>query len=94
MKTSRITIQKVLITEKGTRLAESDNQYLFNVHPEANKIEIRRAVEEHFKVHVTNVNTLNRLGKFKRDRRNNYGRRASVKRAVVTLKDGEKIELT
>lgn len=94
MKSSRVIIQKVLITEKGTRLTESDNQYLFNVHPDANKIEIRQAVENHFKVHVTSVNTMNRLGKMKRDRRNSYGRRSSVKRAVVTLKEGERIELT
>lgn len=94
MKSSRAVIQKVLLTEKGTRLTESDNQYLFNVHPEANKIEIRQAVEQMFKVHVTGVNTLNRLGKLKRDRRQQYGRRVSVKRAVVTLKAGDKIELT
>jgi len=94
MKSSQILIDKVVVTEKGTRLGESDNQYLFNVHPDANKIEIKRAVEEMFKVTVENVNTLNRLGKLKRDRKFKYGRRASIKRAVVTLKEGDKIEIT
>ncbi|HMO50864.1 MAG TPA: 50S ribosomal protein L23 [Kiritimatiellia bacterium] len=94
MKNTQIIIDKVVVTEKGTRLGSSDNQYLFNVHPDANKIEIKQAVEEMFKVSVTKVNTMNRLGKLKRDRKFRYGRRASVKRAVVTLKEGDKIELT
>lgn len=94
MKASRMVIQKVLVTEKGTRLAEAENQYLFNVNPEANKIEIRQAVQDLFKVHVVNVNTLTRKGKMKRDRRFKTGRRSDVKRAIVTLKEGEKIELT
>lgn len=94
MRASQIIINKVVVTEKGTRLSESDNQYLFNVAPEANKIEIKRAVEEMFKVKVDKVNTLNRLGKLKRDRKFKYGRRPSFKRAVVTLKEGDKIELT
>ena len=94
MKSPRFVIEKVMLTEKGTRLTESDNQYLFNVHPDANKIEIKKAVEEMFKVNVVQVNTMNRLGKLKRDRKFKYGRRSSVKRAVVTLKAGDKIELT
>lgn len=94
MRASQIIIDKVVVTEKGTRLGESDNQYLFNVVPGANKIEIKRAVEEMFKVKVDKVNTLNRLGKLKRDRKGKYGRRPSFKRAVVTLKEGDKIELT
>jgi large subunit ribosomal protein L23 len=51
-------------------------------------------VEEMFKVKVEKVNTMNRLGKLKRDRKFKYGRRASIKRAVVTLKEGDKIEIT
>ncbi len=94
MKSTQIIINKVVVTEKGTRLSESDNQYLFNVHPDANKIEIKKAVEEMFKVTVDKVNTSNRLGKLKRDRKFKYGRRPSLKRAVVTLKDGDKIDLT
>jgi len=94
MKASRIVIDKVMLTEKGTRLTESSNQYLFNVNPNSNKIEIKKAVEEMFKVSVTRVNTMNRMGKLKRDRKQKYGRRSAVKRAVVTLKAGEKIEIT
>lgn len=94
MKSSQIIINQVVVTEKGTRLGSSDNQYLFNVATGANKIEIKQAVEEMFKVKVDKVNTMNRLGKLKRDRRGKYGRRASFKRAVVTLKEGDKIELT
>jgi large subunit ribosomal protein L23 len=94
MKGSQIVIDKVVVTEKGTRIGESDNQYLFNVATGANKIEIRKAVEEMFKVKVEKVNTMNKAGKLKRDRRGKYGRRAAIKRAIVTLKEGDKIELT
>lgn len=94
MKDSRAIIQRVLLTEKGTGLTEKLNQYVFRVHPASNKIEIRRAVEELFKVKVTKVNTMNRQGKNKRLRTMNYGKTAAWKRAVVTLKAGDKIELT
>lgn len=94
MKPTLAIIKKVMLTEKGTRLSTDHNQYLFNVHPDANKIEIKKAIEEMFKVSVVRVNTMNRIGKMKRDRRFRMGRRASVKRAVVTLKAGDKIELT
>ncbi|HMO05194.1 MAG TPA: 50S ribosomal protein L23 [Kiritimatiellia bacterium] len=94
MKPTLAIIKKVLLTEKGTRLSTDLNQYLFNVHPDANKIEIKKAIEDMFKVGVVRVNTMNRLGKMKRDRRSRMGRRASMKRAVVTLKAGDKIELT
>ena len=94
MKPSVHIIQRVMLTEKGTRLTSVSNQYLFNVHPDANKIEIKKAVQEMFKVNVVSVNTMNRLGKLKRDRKQKYGRRAAVKRAVVTLKTGDKIEIT
>jgi len=94
MNSSAIIISRLVVTEKGTRLGQSDNQYFFNVHPGANKIEIKKAVEEMFKVKVEKVNTLNRMGKLKRDRKFKYGRRASMKRAIVTLKEGDKIEIT
>lgn len=94
MNNSEIIISRLVVTEKGTRLGESDNQYFFNVHQDANKIEIKKAVEEMFKVKVEKVNTLNRMGKLKRDRKFKYGRRTSFKRAIVTLKDGDKIEIT
>ena len=63
MKESRPVIQKLLLTEKGTALGEKLNQYLFRVDRTANKLEIRRAVEQAFNVKVANVNTMNRQGK-------------------------------
>jgi large subunit ribosomal protein L23 len=94
MKDTRIVIQKLLLTEKGTQLTEKCNQYLFRVDPAANKIEIKQAVEKAFNVKVARVNTMNRQGKAKRVRSMSYGRTTAWKRAVVTLKDGEKIDLT
>lgn len=94
MKSAHDIIRRLTLTEKGTRLQEHGNQYLFEVFPSANKIEIKRAVEELFKVKVEKVNTLNRPGKPKRDRRGRMGRTASYKRAMVTLREGDAIELT
>ena len=85
-------IQKVLLTEKGTRLSEEENKYVFNVHPDANKAEIKQAVEELFRVKVLAVNTMNRAGKKKRERTQSFGRTAAWKRAVVTLAEGSKID--
>lgn len=86
-------IQKVTLTEKGTRLSEAENKYSFNVNPSANKTEIKRAVEELFKVKVTAVNTMKRQGKIKRERTPSAGRTAGWKRAIVTLDEGSKIDL-
>ena len=94
MKEGRTIIRKLLLTEKGTHLTERENQYLFRVDPSANKIEIKDAVEKIFNVKVEKVNTMNRRGKHKRLRSMNYGMTAGWKRAVVTLKEGEKIDLT
>ena len=94
MKDPRVVIQEMLLTEKGTGLTEKQNKYLFRVHPGANKIEIKNAVQKIFNVKVTGVNTMNRPGKNKRLRTMNYGKTSSWKRAVVTLKEGDKIELT
>ncbi|MCB1070610.1 MAG: 50S ribosomal protein L23 [Verrucomicrobia bacterium] len=94
MRSPHDIIRRVTLTEKGTRLQEQGNQYLFEVYPSANKIEIKHAIEELFKVKVDNVNTLNRIGKPKRDRRSRMGRTAAQKRAIVTLKQGDTIELT
>ena len=94
MKNAEGIIQKILLTEKGAGLTEKENKYSFRVHPDANKVEIKQAVERLFKVKVVGVNTLNRLGKAKRNRRQMPGFRADAKRAVVTLKAGDKIELT
>jgi large subunit ribosomal protein L23 len=94
MKEGRTIIRKLLLTEKGTHLTEKKNQYLFRVDPSANKIEIKNAVEKIFNVKVTKVNTMNRQGKHKRQRSMSYGMTSAWKRAVVTLKEGEKIDLT
>jgi large subunit ribosomal protein L23 len=95
VKQPQTVVRRLLLTEKSTRLKDAENKYVFRVDPRANKLEIKRAVEVLFKVGVVRVNTLNRAGKQKRDRRMmKMGRTASWKRAVVTLKDGDKIELT
>ena len=86
-------INKILLTEKGTRLSEEENQYIFSVNPASNKMEIKQAVEELFKVKVVSVNTLNRQGKKKRERTASAGRTAAWKRAVVTLAEGNAIDL-
>jgi large subunit ribosomal protein L23 len=68
--------------------------YTLEVHPDANKIQIRQAVESIFGVHVVKVNTLNRQGKRKRNRRSwTMGKRAGTKRALVTLADGETLPI-
>lgn len=86
-------IKKMLMTEKGTRLKEAGNQYLFEVDRQANKLEIRKAVEEQFNVKVKDVNTMTRQGKAKRLRTASYGRTPAWKRAVVTLADGQSIDM-
>jgi len=81
-----------VITEKGTVLQEKNNQYLFRVAPRANKIQVREAVEKIFKVQVTGVRTVTVHGKMRRLGRA-QGRKPSWKKAIVTLKEGETIEL-
>jgi large subunit ribosomal protein L23 len=92
MKDSRTIIQKALITEKGTALRELRNQYHFQVARTANKIEIKRAVETIFSVKVADVRTLQMRGKVKRQGRY-LGRRSDWKKAIVTLKPDQKIDL-
>jgi large subunit ribosomal protein L23 len=94
MKQPHEIIKRMDLTEKGSRLTEQSNKYLFEVVEDANKVEIKRAVEALFKVNVTGVNTLHRLGKAKTNRRGGVGFRPSWKRAIVTLKAGDKIDLT
>ena len=92
MKNPRAIVHRALITEKGTQRREAANQYFFEVAPSANKIEIKRAVQEIFKVKVKDVRTMNLPAKPKR-----YGRYTGMstayKRAVVTLEAGQSIEL-
>ena len=88
----RSIIRKVLITEKGTVLREVHQQYMFDVARAANKIEIKRAVEAVFNVKVDSVQTMQLRGKVKRQGRW-VGRRNDWKKAIVTLKPDQKIEL-
>ena len=91
MKGPRDIIQAPLISEKGTALAESANQFLFKVRPDANKIEVKFAVETLFKVKVLDVRMARYLGKVRRVGRS-MGRRSDWKKAYVTLKAGDKID--
>ena len=84
-------IRAVRQSEKGTRLAKYD-QYLVDVATDANKVEIREAVERLFRVKVTKVNTQNCHGKW-RQLRVRWGRRPDWKKAIVTLAKGQKIEV-
>ena len=93
MKQASDLIKQVLLTEKGTRLSEEQNQYLFRVAMDANKIEIKRAVEALFNVRVMAVNTMRRKGKKKRERSANFGTTAAWKRAVVTVHADDSINL-
>jgi large subunit ribosomal protein L23 len=87
----RDIILKPVISEKSYGLLE-DNKYTFVVHPDANKTQIKIAIEQIFNVRVLDVNTLNRQGKRKRTKAG-FGTRKSTKRAVVSLKAGDTIEL-
>ncbi|GGV10359.1 50S ribosomal protein L23 [Actinomadura sp. LOL_016] len=80
-----------VVSEKSYGLLD-ENKYTFIVRPDANKTQIRQAVEEVFNVKVTNVNTLNRSGKRKRTRYG-YGKRKDTKRAIVSLAEGERIDI-
>jgi large subunit ribosomal protein L23 len=86
-------IQNASLTEKATLLTEKHNKYVFRVSPRANKIQIKKAIERLFQKKVVDVNTCNYAGKKKRERRADYGRKAHWKKAIVTLAEGEKIEL-
>jgi large subunit ribosomal protein L23 len=91
IKEPRRIVRRALVTEKGTKLREGHNGYLFEVARDANKIEIRAAVQQLFKVTVTDVRTLVVRGKVKRVGRFS-GQRPSWKKAFVTLKPGDNIE--
>lgn len=86
-------ISNIVLTEKATLLSDNLNQYVFRVSPRANKIQIKHAVEKLFGKKVARVNTANYAGKKRRERRADAGRTAHWKKAIVTLKEGEKIEL-
>ncbi len=84
-------IKRPLFTEKGMDIKERENKILLEVNPDANKHEIKQAMEEIFKVKVEKVATINTAGKLKRHGKY-VGRRSDKKKAVVTLKQGEKLD--
>ena len=86
-------IRTVRLTEKSTVLSDKGNKYVFEVNPSANKLEIKQAIESLFQKKVVSVNTANYAGKKKRERRPDFGRRPHWKKAIVTLKEGEKLDL-
>lgn len=86
------TVLAPVVTEKSTRLSEH-NQVVFKVRHDATKPEIKAAVEALFNVKVTAVNTLNQKGKVKRFK-GRPGKRGDVKKAIVTLAEGQTIDVT
>ena len=87
-------LKTIRLTEKSNQLSSNYGQYTFEVYPSATKHTVRAAVEQTFKVTVTRVNIQNRKGKPKRSRQGRPIKTSDVKRAIVTLKAGDKIELT
>jgi large subunit ribosomal protein L23 len=92
MTTAHDIILAPVVSEKSYQLIEDHNTYTFEVDPRASKEQIREAVESVFGVEVLRVNTMNRQGKRKRYGYK-FGRRKDVKRAVVTLAEGDSIDL-
>jgi large subunit ribosomal protein L23 len=93
MRDAHNVLIRPVVSEKSYGLMD-ENVYVFVVDPAATKIDVRHAVEQAFGVRVANVNTLNRKGKTKRNRKNNtIGHRADTKRAIVTLHEGDSIDL-
>jgi len=87
-------IKTVRLTEKGTKLSEKFNQYTVVADKRANKTQIRQAVQELFKVKVIDVSTMNVHGKLRRQRTIQAGKSPDWKKAIVTLKERDKIVLT
>lgn len=92
MKSEYQVIKRPLLSEKGTELQGKNNQVLFAVDPRANKAEIKQAVEKLFKVKVTDVHTMRYRGKVK-TRGRIVGQRPNWKKAVVTLAEGQTIQI-
>jgi large subunit ribosomal protein L23 len=91
MQPEEIIRRPIILTEKSTRLREKQNQVMFEVRKDANKIQIKSAIETLFKVGVIDVNTLNMRGKEKRMGRG-YAKLRNWKKAIVTLKEGDAIQ--
>ena len=86
-------VKTVRVTEKGTAQTEKQNQYQLVVDRRANKLDIKNAVQQIFKVKVLSVNTMHVRGKARRQMTKQAGASPAWKKAVVTLKAGDKIEL-
>jgi large subunit ribosomal protein L23 len=85
-------VQRPLVTERSMVLRDTQNKYIFRVHPRATKPEIRKAVEELFSVRVSHVATMNVVGKPKRLGRS-AGYRPNWKKAIVTVAQGQSIQI-
>ena len=91
MQPEHIVRRPILLTEKSSRLREGQNKVIFEVAPSANKIQIKNAIQELFKVGVVEVNTLNMRGRERRMGRG-YAKLRNWKKAIVTLKAGDHIQ--
>jgi len=94
MKDPYSVVRTVRVTEKGTAQTEASNQYQIVVDKRANKLDIKHAVEQLFKVKVLGVNTLHVRGKARRERTAQFGRTPGWKKAIVTVQQGQKIEVS
>lgn len=92
MRDAREVVIRPVVTERSTLMADELDAFTFIVAPDANKIEIRRAVEQLFDVKVRSVRTMNYRGKWRRVGRN-HGRRPGFKKAIVKLVEGERIDV-
>ena len=92
MRDPKQVIVRPVVTERSTELADDRGAYTFIVNKDANKIEIKNAVESLFDVKVKDVRTANYRGKWRR-MGNAYGQRAAYKKAVVTLAEGQRIDV-
>ena len=86
-------IHKIRLSEKASILGDSNNEYVFEVDPKANKLEIKQAVKQAFGKKVTEVRTMRYDGKARRKRRADAGTTKAWKKAIVRLAEGEKIDL-
>lgn len=93
MKDPQSVIKTIRLSEKASRLGETNNEYVFLVDPKANKLDIKLAVQQHFAKTVTGVRTANFFGKARRQRRADEGRTNHWKKAIVRLKEGETLDL-
>ena len=91
MKNLYTVIKKPLFTEKGSALKEAENKLLVEVSRDSNKLEIKKAIEEIFKVKVEKVATIKTHGKWKKYGKS-IGKRSDRKKALITLKEGEKLD--